>query len=207
MADASVKQLNNENAAFECKPEDILIMEPCDHHIITDKILEVCGSQKSFLFAGAGLASLPLSIPVSVAIQLARSGKRCLLMDMDFDRDAIAKVFEIKPSEGIFRPRPSKTSVEGLLVWPAYNFSKSNPVDIRKLICAAETKFDLILVNAPYFKNSMDRTQIAAAISSGFIFTSSDEENSVLQEILEISDCDIISNIQVITPTRKHLSA
>jgi len=70
-------------------------MTSADYELITQRILQIDGKYKSILFAAAGLNCLPITIPVNAAIQLAEQKKRCLLIDLDLKRDAVAKAFDI----------------------------------------------------------------------------------------------------------------
>jgi len=57
---------------------------------------EIAGKEeKIIVMAGASPADLPVTIPVNVAMRLAKSGKKVLLTDMDETREAIARVFNI----------------------------------------------------------------------------------------------------------------
>jgi len=170
-----------------------------DYQLITDRILQVGGKYKSILFAAAGLNSLPITIPVNVAIQIAQRKKRCLLIDLDLKRDAAAKAFNIsdKMDPKDLRPKPYKTPFEGLLLWPGRNFTMIKQMNIKALVDAATEKFDLVLVNAPYLDSSPDRAQIASAAHCSILFTQSPAQAGRLAALMQASQCKLIGNIQV----------
>jgi hypothetical protein len=171
-----------------------------DYAILTARIEKLAGKKNSFLFAGANLESLPITIPVNVAVQLAEDDYRCLLIDLDLRRDAIAKVFDIddSPDPKHLKPRPRKTSVENLLIWPAHNFIRSKHMNIKTLVEAAGENYDIILINVPYLEASPDRTQIAAATDFSIIFSKTTTQAERLIDLMETVDSRIIGNIQII---------
>lgn len=170
-----------------------------DYKLIIEKILQLGGKSKSVLFAAAGLNCLPITIPVNVAIQLAKHQKRCLLIDLDLKRDAVAKAFNLvdKLDPKDLRPKPYKTPFENLLIWPGHNFTKTKQMNIKPLVQAAVAKFDLVLINAPYLDGSPDRTQIASAAQCSIIFTQNSTQATRLTEMMKTTQCKLISNIQV----------
>jgi hypothetical protein len=170
-----------------------------DYQLITERILQIDGKYKSVLFAAAGLNCLPITIPVNVAIQLAEQKKRCLLIDLDLKRDAIAKAFNLaeKVDPKDLRPKPYKTPFEHLLIWPGHNFTKIKQMNIKPLAEAAIEKFDWVLINAPYLDGGCDRTQIASAAQCSIIFTQNTTQAARLAALMKAARCKLIGNIQV----------
>ena len=174
-----------------------------DYQLITQRILQIDGKYKSVLFAAAGLNCLPITIPVNTAIQLAEQNKRCLLIDLDLKRDAVAKAFDIadKMDPKDLRPRPYQTPFKDLLIWPGHNFTKTKQMNIKPLVEAAVEKFDLVLINAPYLDSSPDRGQIASAAQCSIIFAQDTKQATRLAALMKSSNCKLIGNIQI-TPEK-----
>ncbi len=168
-----------------------------NYEFITERIREVEKKYQSILFASVELGSLPITIPVNVAIGLAKSKKRCFLIDLDLKRDAIAKVFELDAQKGGLRPKAVRTEFENLWVWPGYNFAQLKQMNIKALVQKALDKFDFILINAPSLVSSPDRRQIISAAQAAFICTKSASEATKLAELMKPLDCMIIGHIQV----------
>ena len=150
-------------------------MAGTEYELLTERILKLKGKKQTVLLAAAGTKTLPVTIPVNVAIELVGKKKRCLLIDLDLKRDAIAKALDIsdKPGVSAVQPGPCETEFKDLVVWPAHNFARSKHMNIKALADAASEKFDLVLINAPYLDGSPDRNLIAMAADYGFIFTQS----------------------------------
>ncbi len=170
-----------------------------DYALITRRIIKTKGKYKSILFAAAGVNCLPITIPVNIAIGLAKEGKTVLLIDLDLIRNAIAQAFDVPQADDPqqLRPKAHQTVFKGLVIWPARNFIQSRQMNVKPLAEAAVKKFDFTLINAPYLDGSPDRVQIAAAAKAAFVFTQNAEQVQRLAELLEEADCKIIGNIQL----------
>lgn len=184
--------------SFDFSSPDLIT--EADYRLVTQRILKIKQkSNKSILFAAAARNSLPITIPVNIAIQLAEDKHRCLLIDLDLKRNAIAKAFDIedKPNPKRLRPMPYPTPIKELFVWPAHNFTRSGHMNIIPLARAAVEKFDYVLISAPYLTGSPDRVQIANAAGFSFIFTQDLDQAELLNTIIELTDCQILANYQV----------
>lgn len=150
-------------------------------------------SNRRVLLAGSGLADLPVTVPVNLAVTLAGAG-RCLLVDFDSKRDALAKVFEVDSSSvhTSLRMVPIQTEFENLSVWPANYFNLLKQMNIRSLLDAAEKEYEYILLYAPYLPALADRKQIAAVSQQAVIFGQNGDKKTKLHQLLEICNCKIL---------------
>jgi len=164
---------------------------------IAQRIKRAEGKCKSILFASVELKALPVTIPVNVAIELARDKKRCLLVDLDLERDAIAKVFELNGQKTGLRPKAIETEVENIWVLPGHDFAQLKQMNIKMIVQRALDKFDLVLINAPSLASSPDRRQIIAAAQAAFTCTKDASEATKLTELIKASKCRVIGNIQI----------
>ncbi len=153
---------------------------------------------KSILLASCNRQALPVTIPVKVAIQLAMDGK-CLLIDLDVRRDAIARAFDLEdtPSTKHLRPMPYKTSFENLFIWPSHNFVRSGHMNIKYLVRAAEDKYDHVLISCPCLNVSPDRKLIASSAEKVIIFSSTDTDAGYLTDLIRSRGSDVFANIEV----------
>ena len=145
------------------------------------------------LLAASGLTDLPVTIPVNLAVSLAGTGK-CLLIDLDSKRDALAKVFEVDSSkiETHLKMSPVPTEFENLSVWPARYFDLLKQMNLRSLLDAANKKYDHILLYAPYLTVLADRKQIAFCSKQAVIFCKDSEKATQLRRLLKTCDCEIL---------------
>lgn len=170
-----------------------------NYELITDRIRRVEKKYKSILFAAADIASLPVTIPVNVAMQLAQQNKRCLLIDADLKRDAVAKAFEIgaEAAGGGLRVKAFQTELKNLWVWPAHNFTRVKQMNVKPIVTKALEKFDFVLINAPSLMESPDRRQIASAAQAALVFGESATQATNLAQLIKSTDCTLIGNIQI----------
>jgi hypothetical protein len=92
---------------------------------IAELITGLSSNSKVVLFTSGDTASVKVTLPVNVAIRLARQGKKCLLADFDFANRAVTEVFDIRKTKNAgrnFYPAPIKNlfiapdfAIEGVL--------------------------------------------------------------------------------------------
>ncbi len=172
------------------QPED-------DYEAVIKRIKQVRKKYKSILFTSVGAEALPVTIPVNVAIGLAKNKKRCLLIDLDLKRDAVAKAFGLDAEQSNLSAKAVQTEIENLWVWPGYYFSQSKQMNVTEIAEKAEGSFDFILINAPSLVSSPDRRQIVLAARAAFICTKNTSDTKKLAELIKPLDCTIIGHIQI----------
>jgi Mrp family chromosome partitioning ATPase len=163
---------------------------------IYTKIAKVGGTNKSILFAGAGLEHLPVTIPVQIGAKLAGTGKKVLLIDLDMKRNAIVKVFDpsLAAVKNCTRPKPLPSPVENLSFWPADFFTRFGQMNLRMVIQSASAQFDLILINAPYLDGHPDRKLIASCAKCGLIFCNTKQQFERMQNLLAMGECQLLES-------------
>lgn len=167
--------------------------EHCDISSLVRTIEKQSGCSPTLLAANS-ISELPVTLPVHLAIQLARKGK-CLLIDLDLNRDAVAKVFELeRPGTGAgFHVSAAPTSIENLFVWPARHFETLRQMNLRPLLTEARKKYDYILLYAPYLTTLADRKQIAGCVKQAFVFGNRQDSGDRLISLLEMFHCRILT--------------
>lgn len=152
------------------------------------------GSSRSVLLAANRINDLPVTIPINLAIHLAEKGK-CLLIDFDIKRDAMAMAFGVDSSkidtDLIIRPVPS--SIENLEIWPAGFFDCYKHMNLGMLLDTARKKYDHILLYAPYLPVLPDRKQIAYVARQAIVFSKTDDTDSPLYQLLKSQNCAVVT--------------
>ncbi|MEN6307061.1 MAG: hypothetical protein ABFD91_04825 [Anaerohalosphaeraceae bacterium] len=186
---SKAKAQNTDNAADFTSP-------------LIQKIQRLNSKNKIILLAGAGLDNLPVTIPVKIAIAMAQSNRRCLLVDMDTRRNAAAKVFELNSNttDGIISPYPLKTVIPNLSLWPAEFFVRFSQVNIRTVIQNTKDTFEIIMINAPYLDGHPDRKLIAMSAEYGLIFCQKPGQLDRLKMLLSENGCRLIQSEPVNCP-------
>ncbi len=171
-----------------------------DYDIIVRRIKQAGKKCESILFASSESAALPVTVPVNTAVGLAKGKKSCLLIDLDLDRDAVARVFELDIEESDVRPRAIQTEFENLWVWPACYFARLKHMNVKEIVQKALGKFDTVLINAPALATSCDRRQIISAADAAFICAKGTSDIAELSRLMEEMDCRVIGHIQISSP-------
>jgi hypothetical protein len=166
------------------------------YKLITKRIKRAGRKYRSILFASVEPEALPVTIPTNTAISLAKSKKRCFLIDLDLGRDAVAKAFGLDAQENGLRPKAVQTEFENLWVLPGRHFTQSKQMNIKAIVEKALDRFDFTLINAPSLADSPDRRQIISTAQAAFICTKDASDISKLAELIEPSECVIIGYIQ-----------
>jgi hypothetical protein len=163
---------------------------------IVKRIRQVKRKYRSILFTSTEAEALPVTIPVNVAMGLAKSKKLCLLIDLDLKRDAVAKAFGLDAEQSGLRAKAVQTEIENLWVWPGHYFSQSKQMNVTEIVEKAEDRFDFILINAPALVRGPDYRQIISAAQAAFICAKNTSEPDKLTKLIKSLDCTIIGRIQ-----------
>ncbi|MCE5186167.1 MAG: hypothetical protein LLF76_08600 [Planctomycetaceae bacterium] len=152
------------------------------------------GRRQTLLLAAGSINALPVTVPVNLAIQLAKKGK-CLLIDLDLNRNAAAKVFELHSaaSSGAFHVSSLPTAIENLFVWPARHFETLHQMNLQVILKEAQKKYDYILLYAPYLTTLADRKHIVGCVKQAVVFGCAPgrDENRLI-ELLNTFNCKIV---------------
>ncbi len=170
------------------------------YDIIVRRINQAGKKCKSILFASPDAAALPVTVPVNAAIGLAKGKKSCLLIDLDLDRNAVARVFEINIAENDVQARAFKTEFENLWVWPACFFTRLKHMNIKEIAQKSLDKFDRVVINAPTLADSCDRRLIISAADVAFICAKDMADAAELLQLMKELDCRVIGSIQITSP-------
>lgn len=139
--------------------------------ILDENSIEKTGAATT-LMAAENVSSLPVTLPVNIAVRLAQQGRKCLLIDLDFDRNAIAKVFDINQTSPAGEPATAcqedagraqgnlvvRSCIENIFIFPAANldraFASQHFKGIKDVISAMKQKFEFLIIYAPNIINA-----------------------------------------------------
>ena len=150
----------------------------------------VSSGGKVFLFAGASSAAMPITIITNVAMLLACEKGRCLLIDLDTERDAVGKAFEMEEKqEG--KPKAYKTIIENLYVWPARNFGKAGWVKAYAVVGRARDNAEYVLVNAPKLAKHPECFRLLHTSDGVFVF--GEKKEGEITKLAEAARCMVMT--------------
>ncbi len=180
----------------QAEPAGADIERPFDYSPLLTLIGKLNGSTNTILLAAGSWNDLPVTVPVHVAVQLAASCK-CLLIDLDTKRNALACVFDIRPDKQPALSAPVATPIKNLHIWPAHYFTRIRHRDIKAAIAGSEKKYDIILLNAPYLATHPNRKQIIRCADSAVIFVQNKLTAVSLLKLFENSPCRVIQMLNL----------
>lgn len=180
------------------KTNDTNQSRPAAPDLIVNHILKLPPKSKSIIFIAPNISSLPTTIPVNVAIQLSKNKKRCLLIDLDLKRNAVANAFDIQPASGpgSSQPKTYQTPFKLLYIWPAHNFTQIQKINIAPLVIAATQKFDYVLINAPYLITNQTWKHIINTSQYCLLFSRNTEQAQPILQFIKQTKCKLLANIQ-----------
>jgi Mrp family chromosome partitioning ATPase len=178
-----------------------------NHYTAVAELLETrCDGQfKTILMGAESPKILPVTVPVNVAIQLAKDGQKCLLIDLDCKRDAIARVFELHKhilEENI----PSKQTITGiptcvgnLCLYPASWLTESSngarkleASKINQIITHLKIQYDYLIVYSPNLNKDHGCEPIGECIDGALLFGRDSSSLNKTFELLEGFECEIL---------------
>ena len=142
------------------------------------------GKAQVVLLAAASSLDMGVTVPVNVAAILARKKQRCLIIDIDASREAVARAFEIRDKNG-----PVGTGIPGLWVWAAGSFCRNSSPILKKLE-AARKHFDRIIVYRPCAAAGHD--ELIQAAGAAVLYGRHGEEMAALEAGLAERGCVIL---------------
>lgn len=159
-----------------------------------DSILATIGdkSKASMLLAGESVSQLPITIAVELAIRVIQAGKRCLLIDMDPTRNAVATAFDIDSSS--MQGKAVPTGIEHLWISPADNPENPAAVKLARKAANALKVFDYVVIYAPNAAAQNVQDQLAGVADTAIIFGTSEETTNLKEfsKTLDLWGCRIV---------------
>jgi hypothetical protein len=158
-----------------------------EYQRIADMLLEGRGKEaKVILMAARNSAEMGVTLPVNVAAKIAERKRRCLIVDMDVSRDAVAKAFDLSGMDG-----PTKTCIRGLYVWGAKSFCDASVPTAKKLE-AAKKHFEKIIIYWPGAGQGYE--DIAQNVGAAMFYGRKGAEMAVLEARLAKRGCIMLAN-------------
>ena len=158
---------------------------------ISSRIERLSKDQMPVLLAAERIGDLPVTIAVNTAILLTQKGHKCLLIDADPERNAIAKVFEI-PLDKI-KNRGVPTCIENLSIWTSRKLPDAEAASLKKLIDVATKRYDRVMIYAPNMNSAKIREKLPLVAANAVIFSADNEVDNALCKLMDSGDCQTLA--------------
>jgi Mrp family chromosome partitioning ATPase len=125
-------------------------------------------NRKIILMAAENISELPVTVPVNTAMRLAKEGSKCLLIDLDMERNAISKVFDIRENIQI---KVIATCVKNISIYPASQSNNpDNIINIKDTIKKLESQYDYLIIYAPSINLPIAWDKTVGCIDTAMLF-------------------------------------
>ncbi len=158
---------------------------------ISSRIERLSKDQMPVLLAAERIGDLPVTIAVNTAILLTQKGHKCLLIDADPERNAIAKVFDI-PLDKI-KNRGVPTCIENLSIWTSRKLPDAEAASLKKLIDVATKRYDRVMIYAPNMNSAKIREKLPLVAANAVIFSADNEVDNALCKLMDSGDCQTLA--------------
>ena len=146
------------------------------------------------LLAGATNGSLGVSVAVNAAIRLSRKKLSVLLIDAECNRSAVAEVFEIEA--GRVAKGAVETCIDNLSIWNCGAVIDGESVNEE--IGRAAGAFDRVVIYAPDLRDRKVYEMLVRSAGSAVLFASEGDDDSIVCDLLDKADCEIIMTMPAI---------
>jgi hypothetical protein len=163
-------------------------------------------SGRTTLMAAKSVEWLPVTVPVNISMRLAQTGQKCLLIDLDLERCAISKVFDVAVGgykagkitcvapDDEANKEICATNINNLWVWPATGFARCEATSIKQIVASLKKHFDHLIMYAPALSD--DTEEVADCVEMAMLFGPADESDnssiSSLHEVLVGYGCEVL---------------
>jgi len=156
-------------------------------------------SMSTVAVVGQAVEGLPVTLPVNVAVRLAKKGLRCLLVDVDVNRSGISRVFDLEEDEKAIRP--VQTCVKNLSVLNASKLAGGSDKlkrGIKKVLARSASKYDRVILYVPDLKAADVEEEISGADCSVLLFGhgGTRKANSRFAEKILAGNCQVIEPME-----------
>ncbi|MDO8303420.1 MAG: FHIPEP family type III secretion protein [Sedimentisphaerales bacterium] len=152
-----------------------------------DSILATIGdkSKATILLAGQSAAHLPVTIAVELVIHIIQLRKKCLLIDMDSSRNAVATAFDIDGAT--MQGKAVPTGIENLWISPADDAENSAAIKLSRKVASALKVFHYVVIYAPNAAVETVQDQLAGAADVTVIFGMENETPPLEQLVKKLA--------------------
>jgi len=144
---------------------------------------------KTLLLAAENITNLPVTVAVNTAIRLAKTKLRTLIVDADFQRNPVAKAFDVQPDKT--KAKTVKTPIENLFICTCSRTAGSEKSNLLLITKKAVGSYDKVIIYAPSI-NEHSAPQFINIADCTIIFTDENVKDNHLCRLLESSTSRVI---------------
>jgi hypothetical protein len=153
---------------------------------------------RTVLMAAESADKLPVTVPVNAAVRLSQRNQRCLLIDLDWERDAIAKVFDDGGRDQTIQKGACEipSCIENLWICPASRLKGRSLPELKDVLTDLKGRYDRLIVYAPNIGSFAQWESIAPDINLATLFADKESDGGdalgSLYRLLSDSGCEVL---------------
>jgi len=157
---------------------------------LVNGLLASAGSKTAVLLLGAeNVQRMPVTVAVNAAFRLAGENKKCLVIDADLERRAVAEAFDVTAGKNGRMAEPAQSCIDNLWVWTVGQAEDAG-VKIAETIAAAEGKFASVVIYAPQIRDDAYYGKLAGMVHAAVLGEAGEDGYlGSLKMLLEATDC------------------
>jgi hypothetical protein len=164
---------------------------------------------RTVLMAAECVDALPVTVPVNAAMRLSQRHQRCLLIDLDWERDAITKVFDDGGRDHEIREGACEipTCIDNLWICPASSLFEGDEdhglLKLKELLTDLKGRYDQLIVYVPNISSAAQWESVAGGINIAMLFGDKQSEAGGaalggLYGLLSDSGCEVLRPSEVL---------
>ncbi len=161
---------------------------------IARRIENLPSEQKAVLFGAGSVEELPVTVAVNVAIKISKKGRRCLLIDADAERNAIAKVFELGADQ--IKDRVAETCIKNLSIRSGGDLAGADIRMAKERIQTIAKGYDRVIIYAPNMNSASMGEILSGIVASAIVFESAGGNDNLSRQ-LGMSECELLAIMPV----------
>jgi hypothetical protein len=160
------------------------------YNSILRQIENLPDEQRAVLFGAASVEELPVTVAVNVGISLSKRGVRCLLIDFDTERNAVARVFDLE--DGKIKSNAAQTCIENLSVLSGQGFWQGDVKSIEQKVRTIASDYDRVIIYAPHINSPVMCEAFSAIAGCAIIFECAGSSDGLSSQFLN-SGCELLA--------------
>ena len=177
------------------------IRSESDYAAIAELIEQKCTPGGVTLMASDSIDELSVTVPVNAMMHLAAKGRRCLLVDLDVERNSILNVFDIEKTTVDIDPERAAIA-SGIDNIEVTAISKDDIGAVGGIIGHLKDNYDCIIVYAPDMRAVSDPELLAENSRVAMLFGPDRQVASVfisdLRKMLLHRGCEVVGSVGVV---------
>lgn len=137
-----------------------------------------------------GREALSVRTVFHTALALCEEDQKTLVIDMDPGRNALARAFEVEPSD--FADGPVETCLESISIWSCEDIDRFAAEKLLDILEKYRHDFDQVILSVPNLASMRCPVHLTRAAGTAIVFADREEDSQVICDLFEDSPCRVL---------------